>query len=197
MRSRRLACLLLGMWLAGSLLAVMDYLGSKHTADDLAASHAGAVTLRLKSLTPVDAREVLRYGVMEDARGRLDSWSWCEVVLGGAFFLFLLFGTGEGMLPLVLALFMLSIALGQAFLLNPGIISLGRQVDFLIPGIDPGDRGKLAILEMCMVGMVALKSAVGLFIAFQLIRQKRRSASGGSWDQLNVVDKANYGHINR
>jgi len=185
------------MWLAGSLFAVMDYLGSKHTADDLAAYHAGAATLRLKSLTPVDAREVLRYGVMEDARARMDGWSWCEVVLGGAFFLFLLFGTGEGMSPLVIALFMLSIAIGQAFLLNPGIISLGRQVDFLIPGTDPGDRGKLGVLEMCMVGMEALKWVVGLFLAFQLIRQKRRSVSGGSWDQLNVIDKANYGHINR
>jgi hypothetical protein len=185
------------MWLAGSLLAVIDYEGAKRTADDLVASHSGAATLRLKSLPPVDAGEVLRYGVMEDARARIDTWAWCEVVLGAVFFLFLLFGTGEGMAPLVIALFMLSIAVGQAFLLNPAIISIGRQLDFVIPGVERGDRGKLAVLEMCMAGLEALKWAVGLFLAFLLIRHKRSPESGGAWDQVNVINKADHSHINR
>lgn len=185
------------MWLAGSSVAAWAFLNTRRTSDELVASHNPAATLRLKALTPLDSGLVLRYAAWEDARARLETSGWTEFVFGAGFFFFLLFGTGEGMAPLVLALFMLSIAAAQAFLLNPGLISLGRLTDFMIPGADAGDRGKLSVLELCLVGMQAVKFLVGLALAVILIRQARRKASGGAWDQLNLVDKANHSHINR
>ena len=197
MRSRRLACLLLGMWLAGSLVAAWAFLNTRRTADDMVAARNPAATLRLKSLTPLDSSLVLRYAAWEDARARLETSGWTEFVVGVAFFFFLLFGTGEGMAPLVLALFMLTITAAQAFLLNPGLISLGRLTDFIAPAADAGDRGKLAVLEVCLVGTEAVKFLAGIALAAFLIRQSRRKASGGAWDQLNLVDKTNHSHIDR
>ena len=197
MRSRRLACLLLGMWLAGSVISCWNYLAARRTGDELLAARNAGASLRLKALAAQDGRLLLQYAAWEQARTALDEWGWTELGLGAVFFFFLLFGTGEGAAPLVAALFMLSIAASQAFLLNPALISLGRLTDFLGPGVDPGDRSKLGVLQLCLIGMVALKSLIGIVVAWLLVRHRRGEGSGGAWDQLNVANRADHSNVNR
>jgi hypothetical protein len=195
MFSRRFACLLLGMWLAGILL--MTWVDWERTRSVDAVLNGGnpAVWVRLKALAPEDARMLLAYQANEQARWYQGIWENAQVFWGAIFFAFLLFGTREGKLALGLSLGMFAMVLAERFLLSPEMLGLGRIIDFIRADLHSGERNEYWVLHNTYRMVELVKLGAGCMLATVLLAGYPRR-SQDPWQQVHVVDKADYGHIN-
>jgi len=177
MHFRRLACFLLGAWLAGGLFMAMVATQNFHSVDRLLAKPAPAAAEQLGKLRPEAARMLLRYQVGEQNRWYFETWGIAEVAIGAALLLILLFGSTENHFTLLLALLMLLIAVVQRSVLTPQIVALGRVIDFVPAGQPSADRSGFWMMHTAFSGMEVLKWALGFFlVARMLFRRKRRPA---------------------
>src|SRR5512133_3178010 len=133
MHARRLACFLLGLWLAGGLVMAWIARESLGAADRLWARRSPAATLRLKALGP-DARSILRLQALEENRRLSGKWETAQIVFGTFFFLAMLFGSRENKFVLLGVLLLTALVLLQKFLITPELNALGRLVDVLPEG---------------------------------------------------------------
>jgi predicted lysophospholipase L1 biosynthesis ABC-type transport system permease subunit len=175
------------LWVAAESFSSVDRL--------LAQPHPVA-TAQFKALGRADARLLLRYQVAEQNRWYLQTWETAQIVIGALFFFFLLFLTRENQFALLLVLLMIAGVLGQRFVLTPMMISLGRMIDFAPPNALPGERTQFWVLHSWYWGVELVKWALGLALTVRLIL-RRGGRSGNARQQVDVVDKANYRHINR
>jgi hypothetical protein len=197
MRSRRLACLLLGMWLAGGFLTAWVRSQSISSAERLF-DEDPAVMVMLKTIGPTAGRALLRHQVAEQNRQLLENWEYAQIFIGIFFFAFLLLGTREGKVPLALALLMLLLVLAQRFALTPELIYRGRPLDFAAKGGPVGDRARYTLVESSYLGVELVKWAAGLVLAVMFIfRRQRRAGLGYTRQEINLIDKADNGHVNR
>ena len=195
MRSRRIACLLLGLWMGAGLWMLWVAADSAASADRLLLSPSEAASAYLKSLGHVPLRPLAQYLAAERNRSLFEVWGVVQIALGGAFFFFLLFGTRLGKFPLALALLMLLIAVGERMALIPGMEMVGRATEF---NLDPSHRARFARDALSDGFSMAewAKFAMGAVMAvFLLWQQTRRSLD--SRHQVDMVDKTDHRHIDR
>ena len=198
MHSRRFASLLLGVWLAGGLIVALVARENRRVADRLIEPPRTAILLQFKSADIPGVRLLLRYEAAEQTRSYYEGWETMQILLGTFFFFFLLFGTREDKYSLLIPLLMLSVTIGQRFVLTPEITGRGRVLDFVPEGALAADRVKLLVLQKAYWAAEVGKGALGLLLAARLILLVRRRPSGADIrNQLDLVDKANYGHIDR
>src|SRR5450755_3153501 len=126
MHSRRFACLLLGIWLAGG--AFLQWISTENYrgVDRLLDAPNPVASLQFHTLGLVASRLLLRYQVAEQTRFYFESWETLQLMLGTFFFFFLLFGTREDKFSLLMALLMLLAVAVQRFYLTPEIHAFGR-----------------------------------------------------------------------
>jgi len=178
---RRLACLLLGAWLAGDTFIDMVMIQNFRSVDRLLASPAEPAAQQLAKLEPADARMLLRHQVSEQNRWYFETWGVVELVIGAALMMVLLFGSSETKGTLLLALLMLGIAVVQRFVLTTQIVDLGRIIDWVPPDQPSPERSSFWLLHNAYVGLELLNLTLGLFLAARLIlRRQRRSADQGA-----------------
>jgi hypothetical protein len=197
MHSRRFACLVLGMWLAGGLLFTWLVNENAYTVDRLLVQADPAATLRIKVLGASETGLLLRYEASELTRHEMQLWQLAQIALGGFFLLFLLFGTSEGKFSLMLALVLLICVLVQTLLIAPEIASLGKVTDFLPPTAGSGYRSRLLVMQSAYFAVEIGKWVVMVVLGAILVGRGRGSRSEKSWDKFNVVNKANHGHVDR
>jgi hypothetical protein len=198
MHSRRFACLLLGMWLAGGLL--MTWLSHENTraAERLLVQADPAATLRMKVLGFSETSMLMRYEAAELTRSEVEVWEDVQLILGAFFFLFLLFGTAEGKFPLAVGLVLLLCVIGQRCFVSPVIASYGRVTDFADAAASSGYRAKLLVMQGGYLAIEITKSVGMVVLAALLIgRGRKRKSSSNSWNKFNVVDKTDNSHIDR
>src|SRR3954462_14937114 len=94
MHARRLACFLLGLWLAGGLFMAWVATQNFREVDRLLSREDPAATLRLQPLG-AEARTILRYHASEMNRWLFRNWEIVQLVFGTAFFFVMLFGSRE------------------------------------------------------------------------------------------------------
>ncbi len=197
MHSGRFACLLLGMWLAGGLF--MAFVGRQNleTAERLI-SNGDAAILQHSGTAGIHAmRGLLRYHALEQTRAVTESWETAQIVLGGFLFFFLLFATREDKYSLLVTLLMVVATVAERAALSPDIAARGRVLEMLGTGAPMADRVKFLVLEKAHLGCELGKAGLGLILAGRLIVALRRQRSSADVRQeLNLVDKANYRHIN-
>jgi hypothetical protein len=196
MHSRRFACLLIGLWLGGGFLMAWIAIDNRTLSSRVTSFADPAAMLRIRALGPSQTTALLRHEAAELTRGQLETWELAQIALGGFLFSFLLFGTGEGKLSLGLALCMLLCVLVQRFLLSPQTESLGRLTDFMSVEAAAGYRARLLVMQGAYTGVELTKWIMGGALSLILI-SRRRAHSGNSWQQFNVVDKANHRHVDR
>ena len=198
MHSRRIACLLLGFWLAGGVFMAFVATENFRSVDRLLDQANPVARLQFKSLGPANARMLMRYAAAEQNRYLFETWEIAQVILGILFFFFLLFGTREDKFSLLMALILLVIALGQRLVLTPEIVALGRTIDFIPPEVQSGARTKFLLLHRGYEAVELVKWAVEFGLATRLILARRRERSGSDIRQeLDLINKANYRHIDR
>ena len=196
MHSRRFACLLLGMWLAGGLVVTWLVNENSHAVDRLLATADPAATVRIKVLGPAETTTLLRYEAADLSRHEMGLWQAAQLLLGFFFLFFLLFGTGEGKSSLALAAILILLVLAQRFLIWPEVVSLGKLTDFLEPGPGSDYRTRLLVMESSFFGVEIAKWVVIVVLAAILIgRGRGRRGSHRSGDKFNVVNKTNDRHV--
>jgi hypothetical protein len=199
MHSRRFACLLLGIWFAGG--AFMQWISRENyrAVDRLLDQPNPVASLQLKALGPTASqRQVLRYQVAEQNRFYFEAWETLQLILGSFFFFFLLFGTREDKFSLLMALLMLIAAAVQRFFLTPEITSFGRVLDFVPADVYVPGRRRLPIVQSAYDAVELTKFGIGLLLSIWLIVGRGRRRSGRDVRQeLDLIDKANYRHVDR
>jgi hypothetical protein len=113
---------------------------------------------------------VLRYPASGQNRSALETWGMAQIAIGLGFFFFLLFGTREGKFALGMALLMVLVVVLQ--------------------------RWPFSLLHAGYAGLEAGKLALGVALAAKLAFS-RGGRSGDFRKQLDMVDKRDYGHVDR
>lgn len=197
MRSRRLACFFIGVWLGGCVLMAWLTTDSFRSVDRMLLAPAPAAAAQLQGMGADAARKLFRYQVSEQNRAAFRTWEIAQLFFGAAFFLYLLFGTKEGKLPMILVLLMLAIVVMQRMLFTPALIVLGRHLDFASALAAARQRQEFWIVHNAYSIAEVIKWGVGVGLAVRLSFGRGSGRSRDSRKKLDVIDKSNYGHINR
>jgi hypothetical protein len=198
MHSRRFACLLLGIWFAGG--AFMQWISRENysAVDRLLDQPNPVASLQIKTLGTAAARQMLRYQVAEQNRFYFEAWETQQLMLGSFFFFFLLFGTREDKFSLLMALLLVVAVVVQRFFLRPEITSFGRVLDFVPAEVYVAGRKRLPIVQSAYDGVELTKFGIGAMLAVWLIVGRgRRRSRGDVRQELDLIDKANYRHVDR
>jgi hypothetical protein len=197
---RRIASLLLGLWLGGGLLMAWIAIDSFRSVDRMLTASGPVAAIQITALGPGVARSLLRYQAAEQNRSLFETWEFLQIILGVGFFFFMLLGSNEGKVSLLLLLLMLLIVVAQRLLMTPELSSLSRNFDFvpfdLTPaGVPSVGRNRFWMLHSIYTGSEILKWGLGLVLGARLIfHRERRSDAGHEFD---VIDKGNHRHVNR
>jgi len=166
MRFHRLAALLLGAWLGGSVFMDMVATQNFRSVDRLLAAPPMKVAERIRALGGHDAARVfLRYQVSEQNRWYFVVWERVQIALGAALFLVLAFGASPKRLMLVLTLLVLAMVLLMHFFLTPEITRLGRADDFA----PAADRTQFWTLHGMYSAGELIKLGLGIVLAVRLL----------------------------
>jgi hypothetical protein len=199
MNNQRLACILLGAWLSGSLFMAAVAFGNFKITDRILMTPAlpGAAKA-IETLGAVDARYLLRHQVGELNRTSFEYWGLAQLVLGLILFSLLLFGTLTSKKTLGVAFVMLILVGINQFAVMPSIVGLGRSVEFADSTKFPSQRKQLATMHVVFSTFEALKVLTGIGLGGLLIFSRTdRKRRGRRTTDLDQIDDANYSHINR
>jgi hypothetical protein len=193
MHYRRIVCLILGLWMGGGLVLAWFGARSFQTVDRLMNQSNPGFALQTKPLGPTVTRTMLRYAVAEQNRWLFQSWEDMQIVIGVFFFGYLLFGSMEGKITLLLALLMVVLVAVQRIGLSPALSALGGSLDYLSPETRAIERAKFWMLHGAYIGMELAKLGLGIIVCVLVLRPSR---SVDPLNQFNMVDKANHRHVN-
>jgi hypothetical protein len=194
MHTRRLVCLLLGVWLGSAVFMFfvatqnfrsVDRLLAKQTPNEFAAS--------VKTLGTQNARALLRYHSSELNRFYFDTWEKAQLGLGVLLFGMLLFATRVGRIPLTVALLMTGIVALMHWVLTPRIVEFGKMLDFVPADSYSPYRRRFWILHGAYSALEVLKLLLGLALSGWFLWARRRR--GGAGHEVNPVDYANDSHV--
>ena len=194
MHARRLACFILGMWLAAGLTVAWLEREDFQTIQDVIAQPDPAVAARVKALGAHETYLLMGRVAFEQRERTVGNWESIQLLLGLGFFFFLLFGTREGKLPLAMALLLVGMVALERFLLTPEVLSLARLSGIATGHAEADTRAML--LGSIRAGFEIAQWIVQVALAAVLIVRRSRS-SGGAGNQFHVVDKSDHGHVNR
>jgi hypothetical protein len=169
---RRLAALLIGVWLGAGVLADVAVTQNFQAVDRfLQAPGSVSTSAALNAVGRDKERFILRRNAAEENNWIFLNWERVELALGGLLFLLLLFGERPQKLLIVLCAAMFLIVAGEHFYLTPMITDLGRRVEDL-PAADP-DVKTFWILHGFYSGFDILKLLLGVAFAVRLAIKRK------------------------
>ncbi len=174
MHFRRLACFLLGGWLAGGIFMATVATQNFRSVDRLLAKPAAPARQQVDKLGRDAARTLLRYQVSEQNRLYFETGGMVETAIGFVLLMVLLFGSAETNLTLLLALLMLLIAVLQRFVLTPEIVILGRVIDFVSAAQPSSERSHFWMLHAMYSSIEVLKWGLGFALTARLLFRRKR-----------------------
>jgi hypothetical protein len=183
------------MWLAGGFFMAAVATQSFRSVDRILAQPNPLAAVEMKGLAPGVPRMLLRYQASEFNRHLFEAWEIVQIIGGGFLFFFLLFGTSEDKITLALVLVVLAAALFERLLLTPEITALGRTLDFATSEQAAPGRSRFWVLHSAYAAIEVMKWIVLGFVGMRLMSRHRRS--GDIRNELDMIDKANYGHVDR
>ncbi len=174
MHFRRLAAMLMGAWLAGSVLVMLFTSRNLETVSeviDRPAKEAIDTSIKLQSS---DWRLMLNYHASEVNRWITSNWEIAELCLGVAVFLAVFFSPGGKHSVLLLCVMMIAITVFLHWFMTPQIERIGRSVQFVGPGVVSVARDRLRSLETGYWTGLMVKLILGLLTALLLLGRGRR-----------------------
>ena len=169
---RRLAALIIGMWLGAGIFADVAVTQNFQTVDRFLAQPASiSAAAELNKIGRTRERAILRRNAAEENNAIFENWERVELVIGCLLLAVLLFGSRPNKYMLAAALAMLAIVSVQHFFLSPEVTDLGRKLADL-PANDPLVP-KFWTFHGIYSGSEILKLVVGFGLALRLsIRRK-------------------------
>jgi hypothetical protein len=196
MHARRLACFLLGLWLAGGLFMAWVATQSFHEVDRLLSHTNPTATVHYQPLGD-DARPLMRFQASELNRYLFHDWENAQLALGVALLILMLFWTRESKLVLGGTLVLLALTAVERFLLSPEITALGRAIDFAAATADLPQRNRFWIAHTVYAAIEVTKWLIALALTARLVFSAKRSGrSRDARQKLDRVDKRDYGNVN-
>jgi hypothetical protein len=164
---RRIAALLLGVWLGAGIFADVAVTQNFQTVDRfLSAPGSVGAAVELNRMGRDRERVILRRNAGEENNFLFENWERMELMLGAALLATLFFGERPNKLMLGAALAMWLIVVAQHFALSPQVTELGRKI-----ADQPGDDSLNKTFWMfhgIYSGSEILKLLVGLGLAVRL-----------------------------
>jgi hypothetical protein len=182
--ARRVICLVLGLWL-GATAAVAWIARENRFAGNISAERDPVEAAAVQTLGKPAAEWLLRHQAAAQNRRLYETWGEVQVVMGSVFLLFVLFGSQEGKLILLLLLLMLATVVLQLFVLAPELTALDRAA---------AETARSHWAAMGDRAAELLKACLGLALALKLTI--RRRGSGYSGNDLDLIDKPDHRHVN-
>jgi len=190
--SRACCGIVAGSW---TLDAVGSIAECQFGGEPAAAAPSADATAYMKKMGPAQISPLAFYLASEQNRSLFQTWGEVQIVLSILLFLLILFGTRLGKVPLAMSLLLVLVVVGERVLVTPELQVVGRMTDFTL---DPSRRVRMAheVLGYGYTVTETIRWALCAMIAGLLIWQKSiRSVDSG--DEIDVIDKSHYRHINR
>jgi hypothetical protein len=164
---RRIAALLLGLWLGAGLLADFAVTQNFRSVEGfLVEPGAVSTAIEMNRLGRWRERIVIRRYVAELNNTIFESWEWAELILGAALFASLAFGERPQKWLLAVPIAMLLIVAAQRFYLTPNVTEMGRKLADLPPK-DPLNQ-TFRTFHAIYSGAEILKLLLGAVLAARL-----------------------------
>ncbi len=190
MHTRRLATLLLGLWLGGGLFMTWVAIHSFRGVDKLLKSPAPAAAQYIKVLGNSSARTLLRHQIGELNRHYFSNWEVVQIGIALVFLLTMLFDAKTEKLYLALGGLALLLVIVQHFLFTPQVATLGRAIEFLPPEAPSAERvgfwrfhNAYSVLEIAK-GLLLM----GMSVRLVMISSRRRRSSRKKVDLVDDSD---------
>jgi hypothetical protein len=174
MHFRRLASLALGGWLAGSLLMLAFTVRNAGVVDEIIRTPAKQAVDVMVKLQESDVRMLLNYHAETVNRRAWRGWEITQFVLGGVLLLSLFFSVGGKRYTIILCLMMISSAAFQHWFLTPRAEELAQAAVFVKPDQISVQRDRLQSVQSGYTTTEALKVALGILLAWGLLKRSRR-----------------------
>ena len=175
---RRLACLLLGIWLGGILLFSVVATQNLASVDEVIEFHPGiGDEANIKKLGgPSSARVFLMHFAAEQNRTNSRHWELIQIVVSIGLLILIVFGTHEGKITMGLTLTAVILVFAQHFLLKPSIMGLGRSLDYLALDADLGGiRHQFRFWNITYIVLEFIKAGICLGLTYLMMKSKSMS----------------------
>jgi len=170
---RTAIALLLGVWLAGTLLLGGVASENFFMIDHLLAPGSHRSFQRdAAQLGPAEARVMLRYVSSELNRFYFNVWGWFELVLGALLLLLAAQRLKQRSITIGFSA-MLAIVAVMLFYITPRIVDVGRSLDFVPRDPPPPSLAQFGILHAAYSILDLGKLAIGIWLAVVLVRSER------------------------
>jgi hypothetical protein len=179
MHVSRIACLLLGGWLGGSLFMTAVATQNFRSVDRTLERAEPEAVEAVNRLGGEDAaRTFLRHHVGEQNRFYFAAWEYAQLGLGCALFLILLFGSRQRKRAIAVSLLMLCLVGVMRSSVTPSITALSRELDFAASERETPIRSQFRAWHSAYSVIELTKLGLGLLLAGMLISGNgpRRSA---------------------
>ena len=174
MHFRRLAALVLGGWLAGSLLMLAFTDRNTSVVDELIRTPAKQSIGTMSKLPEAELRMLMNHHG-ETVNGWIRrSWEITQLVLGVVLLLSLFFSAGGKRYTMILCLMMTATAAFQHWFLTPKVDQLTQATVFAQPDKLVVQRDRLRSMQTGYTTTEALKLGVGVLLAWGLLKRGRR-----------------------
>ena len=151
-------------------------------------------TKMIQTLGSDNTRHLLRYMAGEENRGFFESWELAQLILGLALTALFLFAAKNRLLA-SLAAAMLILTAFQHWRITPDLVDLGRSNEFLAGTAQSLVRKQFGKLHAAYGIIEAAKLLfVPTIAGFLFLGRRRRSRQRV---EVDPVDHANHGHVNR
>jgi len=190
MHHRRLATLLLGAWLAGSLFMADVATGNFRAINQVLESPAPVMTESLDTVGADKVRMILRMLAAEQNRRHFERWEWAQIALGLGLALTLVFGTHPGRITLGVCGLLLVLVVVQRWLLSPELATSTKALELLNPNEISAEKARFEIYHRVYSGIELAKIglAVGLAARLLLYRSRRRRDFRQKVDSVHHAD---------
>jgi hypothetical protein len=170
MHVSRVACLLLGAWVGGSMFMTAVATQNFRSVDRTIESEEDSSRKAIESIGGEEAARVfLRHHEGETNRRYFVAWEYAQLAIGGALFLLLLFGAAPRKWAILVSLLMLLLVGVMRLSVTPSITSLGRELDFLPAGQEGPIRNQFRAWHSAYGALEATKLAFAVALAAMLV----------------------------
>jgi len=187
MHYSRIASLILGAWIAGSLFMGFVATQNFERANEVLSAPPPEAATMIQNLGPENSRLFLRHLVGEQNRSFFVSWELAQFGLGVLLTGVLFIDSNNRKLAGFSAAMLVLTAFAH-FVMTPELIWLGRLIEFLPTGAPSAQRDQFWKLHIMYGVMEAAKILLGVVLAGFLFTMRRRRVH--EKDQLDSFDAA-------
>ena len=169
--TRKIMLLILGGWLAGTVLVGAMAAENFWIIDRLLQSPSPSLQHDVAQLPPGEARVMLRHLASELNRFWFEVWGWIELALAVALLAMAFRALPKPSVLISLGI-MLAIAVAMAFYLTPQIIAVGRPLDFVPREPTPPSLAEFGRLHAAYSVWDLGKLVIGIWMAVLFVRAR-------------------------